>query len=175
MRKAAFGMADLGSSIFNQRAAEKLRSPDDLDKYVRVTSPSVWLTLAACASLVIGLLAWGTFGSVDTDVVASGTVVNGQVICLLSSEDAASVHVGDKANVNGTSCSVSEVAAIPLSRDEAGKLLKSDYLLSALMQGDWGYKVNFDADASSFASGVPLSVNITLQSEAPITLVLGGA
>ena len=27
-------MADLGSSIFNRKAAEKLRSPDDLDKYI---------------------------------------------------------------------------------------------------------------------------------------------
>ena len=32
-------MAEQTRTIFNQRAAEKLRSPDDLDKYVRVTNP----------------------------------------------------------------------------------------------------------------------------------------
>ena len=67
-------MADAKTSIFNKRATEKLRSPDDLDKYVRVTSPSVWVILAACIILIVGLLAWGLFGAVTTNVQATGVV-----------------------------------------------------------------------------------------------------
>lgn len=70
-------MADTADSIFNKKATEKLRSPDDLDMYVRVTHPSIWIVLAACATLLIGLFAWGVFGTVTTSVVTTGTSVGG--------------------------------------------------------------------------------------------------
>lgn len=44
-------MADEQSNIFTKKASDRLRSPDDLDEYVRVTNPSVWIVLAACAML----------------------------------------------------------------------------------------------------------------------------
>ena len=39
-------MADEQNSIFTKKASDKLRSPDDLNEYVRVTNPSVWVVLA---------------------------------------------------------------------------------------------------------------------------------
>ena len=53
-------MADTekNNSVFTKKATDKLRSPDDLDEYVRVTYPNVWIVLAACAILVIGLFAF---------------------------------------------------------------------------------------------------------------------
>ena len=63
-------MTDEKSSIFTDKASNKLRSPDDLDECVRVTNPSVWVVLAACACLMIGLLAWGFLGTAETSVGA---------------------------------------------------------------------------------------------------------
>ena len=165
-------MPDVSGSIFNRRATEKLRSPDDLDKYVRVTNPGVWVVLAACIALLAGLLAWGVFGSVTTSVSATGVSVDGQAMCFLHAEDAAKVHVGDKANVGGEQLTVSEISSVPLSRDEAGKVLTSDYLVSTLVNGDWAYRVVFDGDTSDLATGVPLQVSITTERIAPISLVL---
>lgn len=65
-------MAQASPSIFNKRATERLRSPDDLEKYVQVTNPSVWVVLGACIALLAGLLAWGIFGTVSTNVSAQG-------------------------------------------------------------------------------------------------------
>lgn len=166
-------MAPATPSIFNQRAAEKLRSPDDLDRYVRVTNPSVWAILGACLALLAGLLAWGVFGSVTTSVVATGTCVDGQAMCFLSAEDVAHVNVGDVASVGGVQMRVGEVAAVPASRSEAGEGLGSDYLVSTLVAGDWAYQVTFEGDSATLAEGVPLSVNITTERVAPIDLVLG--
>ena len=56
-------MADDKSSIFTEKAQDKLRSPDDLDEYVRVTNPSIWVVLAACAVLLVSLFAWGLLGT----------------------------------------------------------------------------------------------------------------
>ena len=159
-------------SIFNKKATDKLRSPDDLDKFVRVTNPSVWVVLAACIALIAGLLAWGVFGAVTTSVTATGTVVDGTAMCFLSAEDTAQVSVGDIANVGGEKMTVADVSAVPLSPDESSKILKSDYLVSALAKGDWSYCVKFEGDASELTEGVPLAVNITTERISPISLIL---
>lgn len=167
-------MANENSSIFNKKATEKLRSPDDLDKYVQVTNPSVWAVLVACIALLAGLLGWGVFGSVSTSVAATGVVVDGKAMCFLAAEDAAKVHEGDAASINGDSMTVAKIAPVPVSRDEAGKILASDYLVSALVSGDWANQVTFDGDTTGLADGVPLRVSITTERIAPISLILGG-
>jgi len=166
-------MAETPSSIFNQRATEKLRSPDDLDKYVRVTTPSVWLLLAACAALLVGLLSWGFFGSVSTNVRAVGAYGNDTVVCFLSAEDAANVHVGDSSNVGGIQMEVASISPTPVSRETAISMVESDYLVDTLMEDDWAFVVTFKGDPSSLAPNVPLNVSITTESIAPISLVLG--
>ncbi|MBQ9002518.1 MAG: hypothetical protein IJ087_11765 [Eggerthellaceae bacterium] len=166
-------MADVSNSIFNQRAAEKLRSPDDLDKYVRITSPSKWAVVAACALLLVGLLAWGVFGAVSTSVSTTGSCVDGQALCFLSAEDVAKVDIGDTANVAGERMTVAEVARVPLSREEAHERVGSDYLVSALVDGDWAYPVYFEGEVGDLDQGVPLTVEITTERIAPISLILG--
>ena len=160
-------------SIFNKRATERLRSPDDLDKYVRVTNPSVWVVLVACIALVAGLLAWGVFGAVTSSVTATGSVVDGKAMCFLKADDVAKVDRGEPANVGGVQMTVGDIAFVPLSRDEAGRLLSNDYLVNTLVQTDWVYSVEFEGDASSLAENVPISVNIMVERVAPISLVLG--
>lgn len=166
-------MADARSSIFNKKAAEKLRSPDDLDRYVRVTNPSVWIVLLACAALLAGILAWGIFGAVTTSVTTTGTCVNGRAMCFLSADDVATVHVGDAALVDGRQMTVSEISSVPLSAYEAYEVLDSDYLVSTLVQQEWVYQVVFEGDISGIEEGVPLSVSIITERVAPISLILG--
>lgn len=166
-------MADASNSIFNRRAAEKLRSPDDLDKYVRVTSPSKWAVVGAFVLLLAGLLAWGVFGTISTSVTVTGTCADGKILCFLSAEDAAKVEVGDEASVNEKQMTVSEVASVPLSRSEAREKLGSDYLVSALLNGDWAYLVNIEGNVDGLAQHVPLMVEITTERVAPITLLFG--
>lgn len=52
------------NSIFRQKSLDKISSPEKLDDYIRVTSPSVWFILAAIILLLFGALFWGIFGEV---------------------------------------------------------------------------------------------------------------
>ena len=167
-------MADAAKSIFNKRATDKLRSPDDLDKYVRVTNPSVWVLLLACTALLVGLLSWGIFGSVTTSIAAKGVSLDGTVMCFVSPDDAAKVHEGDVANVEGTRMTVASVSTVPLSRFETWEVLSSDYLVDRLVEDEWAYQVIFEGDASALEQGVPIEVRITTERVAPIELILGG-
>ena len=59
-------------SIFRQKSLDKVSSPEQLNDYIRVTTPSVWLVLAALVVLLIGMLAWSIFGTVEA-TAADGT------------------------------------------------------------------------------------------------------
>ena len=54
----------MNNSIFRQKSIDKVSSPEKLDDYIRVTTPSVWLTLIAIILLLTGALIWGIFGEV---------------------------------------------------------------------------------------------------------------
>lgn len=165
-------MADLASSIFNQKAAEKLRTPDDLDKYVKVTTPSIWVVLAACVALLAGLVAWGFFGAVTTNLTAMAVVVDGQAMCFLPASEIGEVSLGDEATIDGERFTVDEIAVVPLSRGEAAEILKSDYLMETLIEGDWAYQVTYDGSVDGLIEGIPLPVSVEVDRVSPISLIL---
>ena len=60
-------------SLFRKKAMERISSPEDLTSYLKVTSPGMWMILAAAASLLIGLLVWSAVGTLET--TADATVI----------------------------------------------------------------------------------------------------
>ena len=167
-------MAEQGRSIFNKRATEKLRNPDDLDKYVRVTSVSIWVVLVAIVALLAGIFAWGFFGTISTSVNTSATRIDDSVICFLTDDEEKIVHEGDEAMVGDFPMKVSYVSQTPMSRDECSKVLDNDYLLKTLVKEDWAYMVVFSSDKTpDFEYLVPINASITTERVAPISLILG--
>ncbi|MBR1740449.1 MAG: hypothetical protein IJ733_01000 [Lachnospiraceae bacterium] len=51
-------------SIFREKSLKRISSPEQMDDYIRVTSPSVWLILMAMIVLLIGIVVWAVFGTV---------------------------------------------------------------------------------------------------------------
>ena len=54
-----------GAELFRKKSIEKVSTPEQLNDYIRVTTPSVWVVLIATALLLAGMLVWGVFGSID--------------------------------------------------------------------------------------------------------------
>ena len=168
-------MPGSSSQIFNQRASERLRNPDDLDKYLRMTNPSVWAVLAGCAALLIGMLVWGVFGTITPNVSVYGVCQMQNAFCLVTPDEAQKIHEGDDVLIAGVPMTVKYVSGEPISRDEAKTLMGGDYLVSTLMEDeDWAYIVDLEGDVTQLSEGVPLAATITVEHIAPITLVLGG-
>ena len=59
-------------SIFRQKSIDRVSSPEQMNDYIRVTTPTVWLVLLALVILLLGMLAWSVFGTVQ-GVDANGT------------------------------------------------------------------------------------------------------
>ena len=54
----------MNNSIFRQKSIDKISSPEKLDDYIKVTTPSVWITLIAIVLLLAGAVVWSIFGEV---------------------------------------------------------------------------------------------------------------
>ena len=52
------------TGIFREKSMERVSSPEELNDYIRVTTPSVWIVLIALAVLLVGMLGWSIFGTV---------------------------------------------------------------------------------------------------------------
>ena len=59
------------TTLFRKKAMARISSPEDLTGYLRVTSPGVWIVLAAVIVLLVGLLAWSAVGTLETTVDAA--------------------------------------------------------------------------------------------------------
>ena len=55
---------DQKKSVFREKSMERVSSPEQLNDYIRVTTPSVWIVLVALVVLLAGMLAWSVLGRV---------------------------------------------------------------------------------------------------------------
>ena len=46
-------------SIYREKSLEKIKSPENLTDYIRVSNPGLWVLLAAILVLMIGAGIWG--------------------------------------------------------------------------------------------------------------------
>ena len=64
------------TQIFRQAALDRLSSPEQLDRALTVTTPKVWLSLAAMAIAAAAIVVWSVEGEVPTYVKANGILLN---------------------------------------------------------------------------------------------------
>ena len=67
----------MSKKIFRETALERLSSPEQLDKMIRVTSPRGWMSLSALCAVVAAVIAWAFFGRIPTTEISKGILVPG--------------------------------------------------------------------------------------------------
>ena len=84
----------MGEELFRKKSIDKVKSPDNLDDYIRVSNPSVWLLLISVIMLLIGACVWSIFGHVDSAVPSLVRVQNEGAVCYVAEEDITSIRDG---------------------------------------------------------------------------------
>ena len=54
-----------GNGIFRKKSIDRISGPEALNDYIRVTVPSVWIVLIAIVILLVGILVWSIFGTLE--------------------------------------------------------------------------------------------------------------
>lgn len=77
--------------LFRKKSLDKVKSPESLDDYIRVSKPGVWLLLIGVIALLAGVCVWSLFGRIDSTVPATVRVENGVAVCMVAEEDIKSI------------------------------------------------------------------------------------
>ena len=64
----------MGKKIFREKTVEKLSSPEDLTKFIRIANPGIWIIIVAVVVFLIGAIVWGTVGRLETKVATASYV-----------------------------------------------------------------------------------------------------
>lgn len=99
----------MSEPIFRETSIEKVKSPDNLNEYIRIANPGVWTLLAAILFLLLGLCLWGVFGQLRTVVQVEAESSAGVISCRLTDADAAAIQPGMTVQIDGQEAIVSEV------------------------------------------------------------------
>ena len=154
------------SKLFREKSLERIASPEQLNAYIRVSTPSVWLLLAAVVILLAGVCVWGVFGRMDTTLTAVAVAEDGIVTAYLKEADAASVRAENNVTVAGGYAKVKSVETQPMRVDDSF----TDYMrhVGGLQAGEWVYAAQLEAD---LPDGV-YAAKIVIDSVSPMSFVL---
>ena len=90
-------------NLYRKESMEKVTSPDQLNDYIRVAKPSVWILLAAVIILLSGIVCWSIFGHITTSVRGACSVGSDSAAYLyVSPDDASKLKTGMGDVVLGT-------------------------------------------------------------------------
>lgn len=155
------------SELFRKKSIERVTSPEQLNDYIRVSNPGVWMILAAVVILLAGVCVWGFFGRLDTKKQASGVCENGKLTCYIKSDDISDVKEDTIISVDGKEYTVKSVSSSPVRLDGE----KDSYLiyLGGFSETDWVFSVT--VDAPDLADG-EYSVDVITKRVSPISFVL---
>lgn len=155
------------NGIFREKSVQRVSAPEDLNSYIRVTTPSMWMLLSAVLLLLVGIGVWGVFGRLETNVNCAVVSQNGTVTAYVSEKDSGQIDLNQRVSVDGEECTVSTVASKP---QKAGECLDS-YGLHCIEAGeeDWVYAIALNGE---LPEGV-FAGKIAIESVRPISFVIG--
>jgi hypothetical protein len=166
-------------SIFRQESLDRVLSPDQLDEYIKVSNPGIWLALTALLVLFASVMVWGFTGTLPETLTVNGVMEeNGQVVCFVDANALDGDIQGCKAQVaapgNGnTSGRVSEVSPAPYSAAEISAKYESDWVTQKLVTSDYSYAVTVELLGSPASTPDTIaSVTIITKEVKPITYLI---
>lgn len=86
----------MGKQLFRRDRADQVTSPEQLNDYIQVTNPGVWLVLLGTLLILVDILIWTIFGQLDTLLPAGAITQDGRTVCYIKDADRSQVSPGMK-------------------------------------------------------------------------------
>ena len=155
----------MSDNIFREKSLKRITSPESLNDYVKVSNPGVWVLLVAVIVLLLGFLAWGTFGRIDSTISTVGVVNNGVLTTYVKEEDIDSIKDSSLIYIDGVEFEILSMDKTPSQLDYD---FNDSYLHIANMNvNSWIYKLSSKV---SLPNGV-YKVSVITEKIKPISLL----
>lgn len=152
--------------LFRKKSLEKVTSPEQLNQYIRVSNPGLWMVLSAIVILLLGIVVWGYVARLDTTLDTAIVAENGTGMIYVSEENVQKLSEGLTVRMGDKEYLIENISAEPILVDTEF----SDYAIyaSGLTEGQWVYSASI---SGSFNDGV-YKAEIVLESISPISFIL---
>lgn len=158
----------MARSIFRKTSLDRVSDPEQLNDYIRVTNPGVWMVMCAVILLLTGVCVWGVFGQLDTTVTVAAVTENHQTVCYIKETDLDSLDTGMQVMIGEATYQIRDISRQPIQVDNTF----AQYLLhvGGLSEGEWVYMAVLD-DVNG-EDGMITEAKIVIESIKPIRFVL---
>lgn len=112
-------------SIFRKKSLERISSPEDLQEYIKVSGPGIWVLLISVVVFLLGALVWGVFGNLSTKEECIAVSDGATTILYIDEESVADIEPNMEVRIGD---SLGTLTAISSEAIQADKQL-SDYAL----------------------------------------------
>ena len=127
----------MSEQIYREKSLERIASPEELNDYLHVTNPAVWLIMAAVIILLAGLLVWSSAARIDSYAAGTAIVREHNMHILFDNEQLAdNVETGMTVTAGETQTVIASIGT-----DEDGELFAT--APTALEDGNYPVKVLF--------------------------------
>ena len=82
----------MATEVYRKKSLERISAPEDLNDYLHVTRPPVWIFLVAVIVLIVGSLLWASTTSVKSRVRGKAYVEDGVARITVDDEKYGSVR-----------------------------------------------------------------------------------
>ena len=97
------------NQVFRQKTLDRISSPEELNDYLRVTNPGIWVVLAAVVALLVGFFVWSFTSELTTTLPGTAKVEDGKASVVLLKSSPKTVTAEMPLTVGGMSADVLQV------------------------------------------------------------------
>lgn len=158
----------MAQSLFRKTSLDRVSDPEQLNDYIRVTNPGVWMIMCAVILLLIGVCVWGVFGHLDTTITVCAVTENDQTLCYVKQTERDSLDTGMQVKIEDTTYQISNISRQPILVDDTF----TQYLMyvGGLSEGEWVYIAALDDVHGE--NGMITEAKIVIESIEPIHFVV---
>lgn len=189
------------SDLYRKTAIDKLSSPEQLDKMIRVTPPMFWIAAVGGGLILIVAIIWAVFAKLPVTVASSGVIssMDDTVYCYVNANEGWKIKSGMQVEVYPSSVGPQEYGHMDAtvtvvddhvaSQQEVSLALQNPSLAeSLLMLGPViGFRCKLEKDKDTLSgykwstkngadvrvdSGILANVNVVVQEKSPISMII---
>lgn len=164
-------MADIRTSkLFRKETLDRVGSPEQLDEYIRVSNPSVWLVLVLIVLLLVAGVIWACVGQMTESLSTTLVVQENQAVCYVAEGEVGQLEPGQQVTAGDATGTVVAVEQPPVSPDSIATHY-DEYTAHRINAMEWSCPVRVSID---LPDGL-YAAHVTTGKFAPISLIFGSA
>ena len=130
---------DEQSGLYRKESIERIQSPEQLNDYLHITNPTVWVILAAVIILLAGMLIWSRYAYIGSRATGMARVESGVMVVQFDDDSLASNVTAGMTVTAGVN--TSEITAVGWDEDGRIFALADTTLTDGVYEASVTYRV----------------------------------